>query len=135
MEKRLFVGNISYRTSDESLRQEFAKYGTVKSAKILTDRETGQSRGFGFVEFELETEAAAAMQALDGAVFEGRNLAVKVAENRPRPGGGGGGGGGQRFNNPPPQQNYGGGGGGGGSRGGGGRDRKRRRDRDDNDWG
>jgi len=132
MGNRLYVGNLSYKTSDQELRSEFEKCGTVTDARIVTDRETGNSRGFGFVQFSTDAEANAAIQALDGQMLGGRTLTVKIAEQRQggRPGGGGGGGGGSRFNGPPPQQSGGYDDKGGGRGGGGGRG-KRRRDRDD----
>jgi RNA recognition motif-containing protein len=108
-ENKLYVGNVSFNTTDEQLAQIFAGFGTVGRASVVTDRETGRSRGFGFVEMSTEQEAKAAVSALDGQMFEGRALTVNIA--RPKEGGGGGGGGGGR----------GGRGGGGGGGGGGGR--------------
>ena len=110
MAKRLYVGNLGYTVTSEELQELFEQYGQVRSAQVLSDRETGRSRGFGFVEMDNDADADAAIQALDGNDHGGRRLTVNEA--RPRtPGGGGGGGGG-----------YGGGGGGygggGGSRGG-----------------
>ena len=90
-ENKLYVGNLSFQTTDETLGQLFSQYGTVGRASVVTDRETGRSRGFGFVEMSTDQEAKAAIQALDGQMVEGRNLTVNVA--RPREGGGGGGGG------------------------------------------
>ena len=78
----LYVGNLSYEMSEENLRNEFAEYGEVKSAKIITDRETGRSRGFGFVEMNSDGEGKKAMEALNGKDFEGRELVVNEA--RPR---------------------------------------------------
>ena len=78
----LYVGNLSYEMSEENLRNEFAEYGEVKSAKIITDRETGRSRGFGFVEMNSDGEGKKAMEALTGKDFEGRELVVNEA--RPR---------------------------------------------------
>lgn len=95
MQTKLYVGNLSYKTRDEDLKAVFEEAGAVVSAKILTDRETGRSRGFGFVEMETEEGAQAAVQKLDGYTLDGRRL--KVDESRPqerRSGGGGGGGGG-----------------------------------------
>lgn len=136
MGKRLYIGNLSYSTSEQELRREFEKCGTVMDAKIISDRESGRSRGFGFIEFSTDQEAEQAIQELNGLSLMGRSIVVKVAEDK-RPGGGGGGrpfNGGQRFNappppmEPPPELNR-----GGGKRHGGG---KRRRDRgDDTDWG
>ena len=78
----LYVGNLSYEMSEENLRSEFAEYGEVKSAKIITDRDTGRSRGFGFVEMNSDGEGKKAMEALTGKDFEGRELVVNEA--RPR---------------------------------------------------
>jgi len=78
----LYVGNLSYEMSEENLRNEFAEYGEVKSAKIITDRDTGRSRGFGFVEMNSDGEGKKAMEALTGKDFEGRELIVNEA--RPR---------------------------------------------------
>lgn len=82
MNPKLFVGNISYDSTDESLEAAFAAHGTVVSAKIITDRDTGRSRGFGFVEMGSGEEAQAAMEALDGQDLDGRPIAVKEAEDR-----------------------------------------------------
>jgi RNA recognition motif-containing protein len=108
MGNRLYVGNLPYSVTELDLRDLFAPMGTVTEAKIVTDRETGRPRGFGFVEMSSEAEAKKAIQELDGRDVQGRPVAVKEAEER-RGGGGGGGGGGRGF----------GGGGGGGGRGGG----------------
>ena len=78
----LYVGNLSYDMSEENLRTEFAEYGEVQSAKIITDRDTGRSRGFGFVEMNSDGEGKKAMEALTGKDFEGRELVVNEA--RPR---------------------------------------------------
>ncbi len=78
----MYVGNLSYEMSEENLRNEFAEYGEVKSAKIITDRDTGRSRGFGFVEMNSDGEGKKAMEALNGKDFEGRELVVNEA--RPR---------------------------------------------------
>ena len=83
----MYVGNLSYEMSEENLRNEFAEYGEVKSAKIITDRDTGRSRGFGFVEMNSDGEGKKAMEALNGKDFEGRELVVNEArprEERPR---------------------------------------------------
>ncbi|KAF7803078.1 glycine-rich RNA-binding protein 4, mitochondrial-like [Senna tora] len=103
---RVFVGGVSYSTDEMSLREAFARYGEVIDARIIMDRETGRSRGFGFVTFTSTEEASSAIQALDGQDLHGRRIRVNFATERARPGFGGGGGG---F--------YGGGGGGGGSGG------------------
>lgn len=113
MGNKLYVGNLAYTVRDESLQTAFAPFGTVTSAKVMMDRETGRSKGFGFVEMSSSAEAQAAMNAMNGQSIEGR--AVVVNEARPReerPGGFGGGGGGRG--------GYGGGGGGGYGGGGGG---------------
>ena len=88
---KLFVGGLPFRVDDQELQEMFEPYGTVGSAKIITDRETGKSRGFGFVEFSSDGEGEAAIKALNGSSLEGRELTVKIAEDRPRGGGGGGG--------------------------------------------
>ncbi len=98
MGKRLYVGNLSYDTTDDSLRAAFAEDGrTVTDVHVMMDRDTGRPRGFGFVEMGSEEDAQTAIQALDGANLDGRNLRVNEAQERkPRTGGGGGGGGGGR---------------------------------------
>jgi RNA recognition motif-containing protein len=118
MAKRLYVGNLKYTVTSEILQGLFEQYGSVSSAQVLSDRETGRSRGFGFVEMPNDDEAQAAIQGLDGQDHDGRRLTVNEARPRTAGGGGsgeggyrGGGGGGYRG---------GGGGGGGGYRGGGG---------------
>jgi RNA recognition motif-containing protein len=98
MGNRLYVGNLSYGTTDAALRQMFEAHGTVTSAQVIMDRETGRSKGFGFVEMSSDQEAQAAIAALNGQQVDGRNLTVNEA--RPREGGGGGGrgyGGGRRY--------------------------------------
>jgi hypothetical protein len=121
---KLYVGNLAYSVRDESLQESFGQFGTVTSAKVMMDRETGRSKGFGFVEMGSDAEAQAAINGMNGQPLEGRPLVVNEARPREeRPGGfsgaprspyggggrsGGGGGG------------YGGGGGGGGYGGGGG---------------
>lgn len=82
MANKLYVGNLSYRTQEDALRSLFSQYGEVVSATVVTDRETGRSRGFGFVEMADEESARAAQSALDGNEFEGR--ALKVNEARPK---------------------------------------------------
>jgi len=119
MASKLYVGNLSYDVQSSDLEQLFAAHGTVQSATIINDRDTGRSKGFGFVEMASNEEAQAAIAALNGKDHGGRALTVNEArprEERPRGGGGGGGGGGGRGRG-------GGGGGGGGGRGGFGRDR------------
>lgn len=91
MGNRLYVGNLSFSATQESLRDAFAKFGDVKEVHIVTDRETGQSRGFAFVTMGNAHEAAAGMSAMNGANLDGRALRVNEAEDRaPRSGGGGG---------------------------------------------
>ncbi len=116
MSQRLYVGNLPFGVADEDLRQAFGQFGDVVSARVITDRETGRSRGFGFV--ELSSGGDVAVNEMNGADMQGRKLVVNEARERERTGGGGGGGGG----------GY-GGGGGGRSGGGGGRDRGDRGDR------
>jgi RNA recognition motif-containing protein len=92
MAKNIYVGNLSWGTSEELLRETFEQYGEVLSARIITDRDTGRSRGFGFVEMEVEDEANAAIEALNGSMLDGRPLTVNEARPRaPRTGGGRGG--------------------------------------------
>lgn len=78
----IYVGNLSYGVSDENLQEVFSAYGTVSSAKVITDKYTGRSKGFGFVEMENDSEGQAAIDQLDGAEIDGRS--VKVNEARPR---------------------------------------------------
>ena len=94
MGKNLYVGNLSYDVTDESLEELFSQHGSVDSAKVIMDRDSGRSKGFGFVEMSTEAEAKAAIDALDGQEFEGRPLRVNEAKPRENRGGGGGGGGG-----------------------------------------
>jgi len=111
MGKKLYVGNLSYDVDSSALEALFSAHGTVQSAQIISDRDTGRSKGFGFVEMGSDAEAQAAISALNGQENNGRALTVNEAkprEDRPRGGGGGGGG----------RGGYGGGGGGGGGRGG-----------------
>lgn len=82
MANKLYVGNLSYRTEQESLRSLFTQFGEVVSATILSDRDTGQSRGFGFVEMADQNAANAAVQGLNGSEFEGRTLKVNEARER-----------------------------------------------------
>ena len=113
MGSKLYVGNLSYNTTSSDLEQLCAQHGTVQSAEVISDRETGRSKGFGFVQMGSDEEAQAAIAALNGQEVDGRALTVNEAkprEDRPRGGGGGGGG----------RGGYGGGGGGGGGYGGGG---------------
>ena len=111
MGNKLYVGNLAYSVRDESLHQSFSQFGTVTSAKVMMDRDTGRSKGFGFVEMGSDAEAQAAINGMNGQALEGR--AIVVNEDRPReerPGGFGGGGG--------SRGGYGGGGGGAGGGGG-----------------
>ena len=91
---RIYVGNLSYSTTEESLREAFEAHGSVEEAIIVTDRETGLSRGFGFVEMGNEDEARAAIDALNGTELDGRRLTVNEARPQQRRSGGGGFGGG-----------------------------------------
>jgi RNA recognition motif-containing protein len=113
MGSKLYVGNLSYNVNSSDLEQLFGQHGTVQSAEVISDRETGRSKGFGFVQMGSDGEAQAAIAALNGKEHDGRALTVNEAkprEDRPRGGGGGGGG----------RGGYGGGGGRGGKGGGGG---------------
>jgi RNA recognition motif-containing protein len=92
--KRIYVGSLPYNTSEEQLGDLFTPYGSVKDAQVITDRFTGQSKGFGFVELENDDEADAAIAALNGSSFGGRTLVVNEARERESRSGGGGGGGG-----------------------------------------
>ena len=111
MSTKLYVGNLSFRVSSDDLFEHFSQAGQVESANVVQDRETGRSRGFGFVEMASEDEANSAIAQFNGSEYDGRNLVVNEA--RPRENGGGGGGGGRG--------GYGGGGGGRGDNRGGGR--------------
>jgi len=111
MGNKLYVGNLAYSVRDDSLQQAFSQFGSVTSAKVMMDRDTGRSKGFGFVEMASDAEAQAAINGMNGQPLEGRSIVVNEARPREeRPGGGGGG-----F-----RGSYGGGGGGGGYGGGGG---------------
>ena len=111
MSIKIYVGNLSFNTSNNDLSDMFSEFGAVQSANIIEDRETGRSRGFGFIEMATKSEGEAAISALNGKEVEGRELKVNEARPREDRGGFGGGGGGGRGGNR---------GGGGGSRGGGG---------------
>ena len=87
--KKLYVGNLPFETSEEDLRELFEKHGPTVSVRVITDRETGRSRGFGFVEFESDENAQAALRALDGKDMGGRALRVNEAQDKNRRGGGG----------------------------------------------
>ncbi|MEZ4742041.1 MAG: RNA-binding protein [Bdellovibrionota bacterium] len=84
MGKKLFVGGLSWGTNDGQLREAFEKFGAVEDARVITDRETGRSRGFGFVSFNDEDSAMKAMTEMDGATLDGRNLKVNEAQEKPR---------------------------------------------------
>ncbi len=113
MGNKLYVGNLAYSVNDEQLQTRFGEFGPVTSAKVMNDRDTGRSKGFGFVEMGSEAAAQAAIKGLNGQAIDGRALVVNEARPREDRGGGGGGGG------------YGGGGGGGGYGGGGGGGQRR----------
>ena len=116
MGNKLYVGNLAYSVRDDDLQQSFAQFGSVSSAKVMMDRDTGRSKGFGFVEMGSDAEAQAAINGMNGQALEGRAIVVNEArprEDRPPGGGGGYGGGGSGGGG-----GY--GGGGGGSRSGGG---------------
>jgi RNA recognition motif-containing protein len=117
MSMKLYVGNISFNTSNQDLNDIFGEFGAVESANVVEDRETGRSRGFGFVEMSSKTEGEAAISALNGKEVDGRELKVNEAKPREDRGFGGGGGGGRGGN----RGGGGGGGYGGGNRGGGSR--------------
>src|SRR5688500_5946269 len=124
MSSRLYVGNLSYDTDTELFRQAFSSSGEVTDAHVVTDRESGRSRGFGFVTMASDDQAKKAIEAMNGAMLDGRAIRVNEAEERPSGGGGGGGG----FGGPRSDRGFGGGGGGGfggGGRGGGGGGRGR----------
>jgi len=92
---KLYVGGLPYEITDDRLQEIFSAHGTVESSRVITDRETGRSRGFGFVEMSSQEEAQTAIDKLNGTDLEGRSLTVNEAKPRePRSGGGGGGGGG-----------------------------------------
>ncbi|MEM9070079.1 MAG: RNA-binding protein [Myxococcota bacterium] len=91
MSKKLFVGSLAWATTDDGLREAFERFGEVVEAKVITDRDTGRSRGFGFVTFAEAEAADTAMREMDGAQLDGRRLNVNVAQDRQRGGGGGGG--------------------------------------------
>ncbi len=111
MSTKLFVGNLSFNTTENDLQDAFAAHGTVVETNLMMDRTTGRPRGFGFITMSSPEEAEKAIQAMNGAQVDGRALTVNIArprEDRPPGGGGGGGGGGSRG----PRREYGGGGGG-----------------------
>lgn len=93
---KLYVGNLSFNATEESVRALFAPHGTVEKLSLITDRDTGRPRGFGFIEMS-SADATRAMQALNGNQFEGRALKISEAQDKDRSGGGGGGGGARRY--------------------------------------
>ncbi|MCE2391144.1 MAG: RNA-binding protein [Proteobacteria bacterium] len=101
MAKRLYVGNLPFSITEDELRDVFESHGSLASVRVITDRETGRSRGFGFVEYDEQSAAEDAIRALDGTELGGRSLRVNEAQERerggPRGGGGGGGGGRGRY--------------------------------------
>jgi len=98
MSKKVYVGNLSWDTNDQGLRAAFEQFGAVSEAVVITDRDTGRSRGFGFVTFDDDDAAMDAIGKLDGSTLDGRNIKVNEARERePRRGGGGGGGGRDRW--------------------------------------
>ncbi len=107
---KLFVASVPYDFDDVDLKEMFELYGEVNSAKVVLDRETGKSRGFGFVDMPDDSEAKQAIETLDGASIKGKKMAVKQAEDQPRGGSGGGGYRGGRDNNsggrPGPSRRY-----------------------------
>jgi len=131
MGKKLYVGNLSYSVTSSDLEQLFGQHGQVTSAQVINDRDTGRSKGFGFVEMSSDDEATAAVAALNGQQHDGRTLTVNEARPKEDRGGGGGGYGGGRGGGGGGYGGGRGGGGGGGYGGGGGRggDRGGRRDK------
>lgn len=107
MGKKLFVGGLSWGTNDDGLREAFSRFGSISEARVIMDRETGRSRGFGFITFDDDQDAINAMNEMNGKELDGRSIKVNEAQEKPAGGGGGGFRGGR-------------GGGGGGGRGGGG---------------
>jgi len=99
MGRKLYVGNLPYTATEEALNEKFGEFGRVESCKVITDRDTGQSKGFGFIEMGTDSEAHAAIDGLNGTDYEGRPMKVNEAkpQERGRGGGGGGGGGGGRW--------------------------------------
>ena len=84
MAKKLYVGNLSYQTGEENLRTYFASFGTVESVKLITDRDTGNSKGFGFIEMGSDEEAQAAINGANGSELDGRTIKVNEALDKPR---------------------------------------------------
>ncbi|NDW60142.1 RNA-binding protein, partial [Yangia sp. PrR004] len=96
MEYRCFVGGLAWATDNDSLEKAFASYGEILDSKVITDRETGRSRGFGFVTFSTEQSMLEAIESMNGKELDGRNITVNQAQSRGGGGGGGGGYGGRR---------------------------------------
>ena len=119
MSSKLYVGNLSYSVRDDDLQQKFSEFGSVQSAKVMMDRDSGRSKGFGFVEMSSPNEAEAAIRGMNGQSVDGRDMVVNIARPMEPRTGGGGFGGGRRDGG----GGYGGGGGGGGGGYGGGRNR------------
>jgi len=118
MSTKLFVGNLSFKTTDNDLFDAFAAHGTVVEANVMMDRMSGRPRGFGFVTMGTPEEAQKAVEAMNGQPLDGRNLTVNIARPKEeRPGGGGGGRDRGDRGDRGPRRDYGGGGGGGGGRG------------------
>ncbi len=97
MGNKVFIGGLSWNTDNDGLRQAFEQFGDIEDARVITDRETGRSRGFGFVTFGTSDSAQTAISQMDGTELDGRNIKVNVAEDKPRGGGHRGGGGGGRW--------------------------------------
>ena len=97
MSKKLFVGGLSFSTSDDGLKEAFTRFGEILEAKVITDRDTGRSRGFGFVTFSDDQAAQSAISEMDGTELDGRNIKVNEAQERGGGGGRRGGGGGGRW--------------------------------------
>ena len=97
MGRKLYVGNLPFSVTEQSLQSAFSKHGTVESANLITDRDSGQSKGFGFVEMRTDAEASAAISELNGTSMEGRAIKVNEAKPQARKGGRGGGSGGNRW--------------------------------------
>ena len=93
---KIYIGNMSYETTEDNIRQAFESFGEVTSVNVITDRETGRPKGFGFVEMSSDTEGQAAIDGLNSTDMNGRTVSVNVARPRVERGGGGGGGGGRR---------------------------------------
>jgi len=97
MAHKLYVGGLSFDTTEDKLKEAFAKFGTVESATVIRDRDSGRSKGFGFVEMSDKSEAEKAVQGLNGTMLDGKQIRVDHAQERPERGGGRGGYGGRRY--------------------------------------